>query len=157
MLSGKYRGYDMNLYRSNRHRWIAGVCGGVAENLDWPVWVVRLAAFMMFSITGSFAFFAYIAAIFLLASRDDVAQGRNDFKWKPKGTSDCPFQHKRRHQSGRQRDEGLKEKVFNYGPTPSGHVRELASRLKDLDGRLQTMEGHVTSRKFQFDQELRRS
>ena len=32
----------MRLYRSRRHRWIAGVCGGLAERLAWPPWVVRV-------------------------------------------------------------------------------------------------------------------
>jgi len=30
------------LYRSRRHRMIAGVCGGLAERYDWDVSVVRL-------------------------------------------------------------------------------------------------------------------
>jgi len=30
------------LSRSRRHRWIAGVCGGIAERLGWSPWVVRI-------------------------------------------------------------------------------------------------------------------
>jgi phage shock protein C len=30
------------LYRSRRHRMIAGVCGGLAERYDWDPTVVRL-------------------------------------------------------------------------------------------------------------------
>ena len=30
------------LCRSRRHRWIAGVCGGIAERLGWSPWVVRI-------------------------------------------------------------------------------------------------------------------
>ena len=30
------------LYRSRRHRMIAGVCGGLAERYDWDASVVRL-------------------------------------------------------------------------------------------------------------------
>ena len=33
----------MRLYRSRRHRMIAGVCGGLAERYDWDVSLVRLA------------------------------------------------------------------------------------------------------------------
>jgi phage shock protein C len=32
----------MRLYRSRRHRMIAGVCGGLAERYDWDVSLVRL-------------------------------------------------------------------------------------------------------------------
>ena len=31
------------LYRSRRDRWIAGVCGGLAERFDWDPTMVRLA------------------------------------------------------------------------------------------------------------------
>jgi len=30
------------LFRSRRHRWIAGVCGGIAERLGWSPGVVRI-------------------------------------------------------------------------------------------------------------------
>lgn len=32
----------MRLYRSRRHRMLAGVCGGLAERYDWDVSLVRL-------------------------------------------------------------------------------------------------------------------
>lgn len=32
----------MALYRSRTQRMIGGVCGGIAEALDWPVFRVRL-------------------------------------------------------------------------------------------------------------------
>lgn len=32
----------MRLRRSRRHRWIAGVCGGIAEHLGWSPWIVRV-------------------------------------------------------------------------------------------------------------------
>ena len=40
----------MRLYRSRRHRMIAGVCGGLAERYDWDVSLVRLA-FVLLSFT----------------------------------------------------------------------------------------------------------
>ena len=30
------------LRRSRTNRWVAGVCGGIAEKLEWPVWIVRV-------------------------------------------------------------------------------------------------------------------
>lgn len=38
------------LYRSIRDRWIAGVCGGLAERFDWDPTLVRLA-FVVLSFT----------------------------------------------------------------------------------------------------------
>ena len=35
------------LYRSRRHRMIAGVCGGLAERYDWDPSVVRLVVVLL--------------------------------------------------------------------------------------------------------------
>lgn len=145
MFKDKHKGYNMNLYRSDEHRWFAGVCGGIAENMNWPVWLVRLATFFLFVVTGSFVVLAYILAIFLLDRRDRVLD-------------DYSRTARKQGRRGRAHQASMKETVFNYQQkTPRGQVNELASRLKDLDGRLQSMETYVTSRKFQIDQELKRS
>ncbi|MBX5491980.1 MAG: PspC domain-containing protein [Chloroflexi bacterium] len=39
------------LHRSRRHRLIAGVCGGLAESLHLPVWLVRFV-FLLFLLPG---------------------------------------------------------------------------------------------------------
>jgi phage shock protein C len=143
MWKGKPDGYNVNLYRSDRQRWIAGVCGGIAENMNWPVGLVRLATFTLFVITGSFAVLAYILAIFLLDRRDAI---EDEYSRQ---------QHCRSGKRGK--EAGLKDTVFNYQQSPGSRVRDLAGRLKSLDGRLQNMERYVTSRKYQFDQELKRS
>ncbi|MAC47050.1 PspC domain-containing protein [Oceanospirillum beijerinckii] len=142
MWKGKPGGYDMNLYRSDRQRWVAGVCGGIAENMGWPVGMVRLIAVTLFVITGSFAVLAYILAIFLLDRRDKVVDEYDSYR--------------RDHGKG-PKPSGLKDKVFNYQQSAGGQVKELSGRLKELDSRLQNMESYVTSKKYQFDQELRRS
>ncbi len=36
MFSRKYNGYGMDLYRSRNDSWMAGVCGGIAENMNMP-------------------------------------------------------------------------------------------------------------------------
>jgi len=141
MLKGKYRGYDIDLYRSRDNCWIAGVCGGIAENIGWPVWLVRLAALMLFAITGSLAVMAYIAAIFLIAKRDESRT--------VKGSSHCRRSDRKAHT--------LKDTVFSYEAAPSSRIKELSKRMGKLDQRLRDMEGYVTSRKYQFDQEMKRS
>lgn len=35
------------LHRSRRHRLVAGVCGGLAESLGIPVWIVRFVFLLM--------------------------------------------------------------------------------------------------------------
>lgn len=133
MFKGKRKGYEINLYRSAENNWIGGVCGGIAENIGWPVWLVRLAALMLFSITGMLAVIAYVVAIFMLEKREVApAQAAGQA-------------------------HNLKDTVFRYDRAPGQQAKELHSRMKKLDQRLRDMEGYVTSRKYQFDQEMKRS
>jgi phage shock protein C len=55
----------MPLYRSRKHKMIAGVCGGIAEWLGWDPTVVRIA-YVIISIT-SLAFPGTIAYLVLWA------------------------------------------------------------------------------------------
>ena len=48
------------LYRSRSNRVIAGVCAGVAENMNVDPTLVRIFAIFMLFMTGGMAFFAYI-------------------------------------------------------------------------------------------------
>lgn len=51
------------LYRSRRHRMIAGVCGGLAERYDWDTSVVRLVfVLLMFVPIPTHIGLAYIIA-----------------------------------------------------------------------------------------------
>jgi phage shock protein C len=44
----------MALYRSRRQRIIAGVCGGIAEALDWPVFRVRVLYVLVSILSAAF-------------------------------------------------------------------------------------------------------
>ncbi|MCV6588081.1 MAG: envelope stress response membrane protein PspC [Marinobacterium sp.] len=136
MFEGKRNGYDINLYRSPDNNWIAGVCGGIAENTGWPIWLVRLVALMLFSITGMFAVLTYFVAVIMLKKRTV------SFDAQP---------------GAYRRQPNLKDAVFTYNDTPGQQAKELHQRMKTLDHRLQKMETYVTSRRFQFDQEMKRS
>jgi phage shock protein C len=51
----------MPLYRSRRHKVIAGVCGGIAEWLGWDPTVVRIAYVIISAASVAFpGFIAYI-------------------------------------------------------------------------------------------------
>ncbi|SIT00654.1 PspC domain-containing protein [Neptunomonas antarctica] len=150
MSTAKDRGYDIDLYRSTDKRWIAGVCGGIAENMQWSVMGVRICAVLLFMFTGAFAVLAYIAAVFLLASRSDSAANRrtqcDSSNGYHRNTND--FQQKSR--------PNLKQRMFDYGTSASSKLDEIRDRLAKVDQRIRAMEKHVTSRKFQFDREMRR-
>jgi phage shock protein C len=45
---------NKKLYRSSSDRWIAGVCGGIAEYFGWDPAVVRLGYVLFSLISASF-------------------------------------------------------------------------------------------------------
>ncbi|WP_136679790.1 PspC domain-containing protein [Neptunomonas sp. XY-337] len=138
MFSAKYRGYDIDLYRSTRSRWIGGVCAGIAENMNWSAGGVRLAIFILFMFTGPLVIFGYIAAVFLLASRpSQQTYQAEESVYRP--------------------NANLKDKVLDKSHPASARVAEIRARMASIDQRIRRLEEHVTSRKFQFDRELRRS
>lgn len=153
MFTAKYNGYDIDLYRSREQRWFAGVCGGIAENMQWSVTGVRICTVFLFFFTGSFALFAYIAAVFLLASRPrgSNTQQRNDETYRQNRASE------RTQFGGHKSQSNLKDKVFHHGASASNKLNEIRERLSKVDQRIRSMEEHVTSRKFQFEREMRRS
>ncbi|MBW3605712.1 MAG: PspC domain-containing protein [Actinobacteria bacterium] len=51
------------LYRSRRHRVIAGVCGGIAEYFGWSPTMVRLAFIASFILPGTQIVFYLVAWI----------------------------------------------------------------------------------------------
>jgi phage shock protein C len=146
MFAGKRTGYGMDLYRSRSDRWLAGVCGGIAENMQVQSWLVRLGFFTLFLFTGSFAVMLYLLAVILIAKRPGAGRSRCD-----KGRADCGPSRREAPQAN------LKETLFSYGPSPSGRVAEISKRMQSIDEKLRRMETYVTSRKFQFDREIRRS
>jgi len=140
MFSRKYHGYGMDLYRSRDDRWFAGVCGGIADNINMPTWLLRLGFITLFLFTGSFAILLYIAGVVMLAKRPERASNHSAFT-----EQDTTQQH------------NLKDALFGYGPTPTGQVNDIGARMQRVDEKLRRMEEYVTSRKFQFDREIKRS
>ena len=59
------------LRRSNRHRMIAGVCGGIAEFLDVDVTVVRVLYVLISIVSVAFpGILAYIILMFVMPRAD---------------------------------------------------------------------------------------
>jgi phage shock protein C len=147
MFTAKYRGYDIDLYRSTNKRWIAGVCSGIAENMQWSATGVRIGTLLLFMFTGAFAVLVYIAAVFLLSSRpyeNDARHGE---------VNEEPFSSR----THRKAKPNLKQKMFDYGTSATNRLEEIRTRIAKVDKRIRAMEEHVTSRKFHFDREMRRN
>lgn len=154
MFSRKNSGYDMDLYRSRDNHWLAGVCGGIADNINMPSWLVRLSFVTLFLFTGGFAVLLYIAGIMMIAKRPTTD------RYKAHEESHRRNSQRHRHTyhgATREESRNLKDALFSYGPTPSGQTSDISERMRRIDEKLRRMEGYVTSRKFQFDREIKRS
>jgi phage shock protein PspC (stress-responsive transcriptional regulator) len=67
----------MPLYRSRRHKMIAGVCGGIADWLDWDPTVVRVLYVVVSIVSVAFpGILCYLLLWIIMpkAPRDDAAR-----------------------------------------------------------------------------------
>ncbi|MBR9910698.1 MAG: envelope stress response membrane protein PspC [Gammaproteobacteria bacterium] len=121
------RGYDRNLYRDTDKGWLLGVCAGVAQAYDKPIWLARIAMLTLFLFSGSLAVLIYCAGYFLLAVRpQNVASV----------THSPP--------------------LFDYGERASTRARRVVERLEQMDVRLQAIERYVTSSRYQVNEAFRK-
>lgn len=119
------------LYRSREDAVFAGVCGGIAENLDLPAWGVRLIWVLL---TIMFFFPLMIVVYFVLAL---VLPRRAPLAPPIPGDSAEAFWMACGHSHG----EAL---------------RRLQNRFEAIDQRLQRLESIVTSPRFGLEDEYRK-
>lgn len=62
------------IYRSEKNKMIAGVCGGIAEYFDIDVSLVRLGC-IAFCAVGGCGIAAYVAAIIIIPKESDIHYG----------------------------------------------------------------------------------
>lgn len=129
------------LYRDADRALLGGVCAGLSKYLGFNLKVTRFLAFVAFLMAMPVAICAYLAAVFLIPS---VSSGDR--------TEDVEtrFFCCRRRRRKRNKAENETESQ------PSRKAEILRSRCEDLDDRLARLERHVTSRRFQIEEELRR-
>jgi len=116
---------------------LGGVCAGLAEYLGFNLRVTRCLAFIAFLMAMPVAVIAYLAAVFLIPS---VSRANGDAK---KEKRFC------------RRRKSRQEKVAAVSST-SRVVGDIDRRCQSLDERLAILEKHVTSKRFQIEQELSR-
>lgn len=115
------------LYKNKRRGKLFGVCAGVAEYFGINPFSVRVATAI-----GCFVFpfmvpFAYIVSALLL---DDKPQDLYQDKTQEKFYSSMRY-------------------------SPKDTLSSINHRYADIENRIQTIEKKVTSKSYQFDQELR--
>ncbi len=130
---------DRRFYRDRDRAVLGGVCAGLAEYLGFNLKVTRILAFIAFLCAMPIAIIAYLAAVFLIPSTS-----RGDYS--------TPAEKR----SGRRRRRKSKQEKAPAQESESSVADDINRRCASLDERLRLLEKHVTSKRFQLDQELSR-
>ncbi len=69
---------NKGFYRSDRHRYIFGVCGGMAEYLQMDVFILRLLCILMFFLAGPVTLLIYL--VFAIAMPAQPEEWRGDLE-----------------------------------------------------------------------------
>ncbi|RDE22722.1 envelope stress response membrane protein PspC [Motiliproteus coralliicola] len=127
----KANGYNRNLYRNPERGMLAGICAGLADYFDIPLWAARLIAISLFIFVTQLFVIAYIAGYFLLAKR-------------PRRTeqSEGAYGQKEEHH------------LFQYQKPAAQRLKDIHQRMQEIDRKLRRMEGYVTSKRYQFQREI---
>ena len=117
---------DRSLYRS-RHRWIFGICQGLADYTEISVTVIRIIFFVFFILSGFFP----IVLIYLLAAILISPEPMVNF----------------------QSDEE-KEFYNSYITVRKMSVSRLKRKFDSLENRIRRMESIITAREYDWDRRL---
>ena len=132
-------GSDRHFYRDRDRAVLGGVCAGLADYLGFNLKVTRCLAFIAFLMAMPIAIIAYLAAVFLIPSESrDVTDTEKDGR--------C-YRRKRRKR---------KAEKLDIKPPQTMISDDINRRCESLDERLKRLEKHVTSKRYQLDQELSR-
>lgn len=130
---------DRHFYRDRDRAILGGVCAGLAEYLGFNLKVTRILAFIAFLMAMPIAIIAYLAAVFLIPSESrGVADTATDRR--------CHKRKRRKMKAAKQDTELPKSPIAG----------DINRRCESLDERLKRLEKHVTSKRYQLDQELSR-
>ena len=129
---------ERRFYRDADRALLGGVCAGLAGYLGFNLKVTRCLAFIAFLMAMPIAVIGYLAVVFLIPASSgrvyDRAAEREHLK----------------------REKRRKQDEARSASPPSAIAEEVRQRYRSLDARLARLEKHVTSRRFQLEQEFRR-
>jgi len=124
-----YSATDQNkLYRDRNNAVVLGVCAGIADYFGFDLKLTRICTAI-----GGLIFFPMVIIIYVILSivlEDMPGQPRHD---------------------RRSEDYALRRRVRSE---PHATLRSVRFRFRELDRRLQHLEKHVTSRKFDLEREF---
>ena len=126
---------DRRFYRDKDRACLGGVCAGLAEYFGFNLKVTRCLAFIAFLMAMPVAVIVYFAAVLLIPS---VSRGGDRLTKKRRF---------RRSRKSRKVEDLVEAPEFSLAD-------DINRRCESIDERLRRLEKHVTSRRFQLDQEL---
>ena len=129
---------ERRFYRDADRAVLGGVCAGLAGYLGFNLRVTRCLAFIAFLMAMPIAVIGYLAAVFLIPASSSRVYDR---------ATERGFEKRKKK---RKRDEA------RAASTASAVADEVRQRYRSLDARLARLEKHVTSRRFQLEQEFRK-
>lgn len=129
------KGYGVNLYRDKDNNMIAGVCAGIARNLDIDAGIVRILFVIGLFFTGGSLVWAYLIAWILISKQPRNAQINYIYN-----------EEKKSYQPA---------KIFSYPKSSKERVQAAASRMDRLSKRIESLEKHLTSKRYQLEKEFR--
>lgn len=132
-----------HFYRDRDRAILGGVCAGLAEYLGFNLKVTRILAFIAFLTAMPIAIIGYLAAVFLIPSE---SRGLTDRDADAATDRRC-YKRKRRRRKEAKQDIGRRQASISDN---------INQRCESLDERLKHLEKHVTSKRYQLDQELSR-
>lgn len=120
-------------YRIPQQGKIAGVCAGIAERFNMEIWLVRVCVVSAFFLGGSgFVLLMYIAAWFMLDK-------------KPLTVPNI---------GGLDHSVSVKSKIWQQGQPAKVALREVKTQFRQIELRLQNVEGFVTSKEFDLARQI---
>tara|TARA_R110000782_G_scaffold91764_9_gene175063 strand:- start:3036 stop:3470 length:435 start_codon:yes stop_codon:yes gene_type:complete len=131
-------------YRDADRAILGGVCAGLARYLGFNLRATRILAFIAFLMFMPFVVIAYLAVVFLVPAESS-------------GETIVSTRRRRSRVCGRRRKKDmLDDDMSGESPEKSSLAEEIDQRCKSMDERLRVLEKHVTSKRFQLEQELSR-
>ncbi len=122
---------------------LGGVCAGVADYLGFNLCITRFLFVIFFCVAMPFALIAYIAIVLLVpaeSTRDEYIVERIVRRRKRRRMS----RRQRRHAQRQAEEDAIQQAA-----------EEVNRRAESLEERLRRIEKHVTSGRYQLDEEFR--
>lgn len=138
------------LYRDKARGKICGVCAGLADYLDVATWQVRLVAVLGLVFVPSVAVPVYFIFYFLMDNKPYYRRVTDEYDMEDPeeaGEDVMPDDDTDRYRSSSSQTRGM---------TNVDALHTAREKFADLEGRLRSMETHVTSSRFELQRELRK-